>query len=173
MAIDPLKVVLDVRGTGVSGYEFSQLLGELHDVHPELATDTTVLLVIGLAERPEDLAMLGLALERTARAASSASGSGGEVPPRITEPLRTPDAEPVIAPRDAFLGASEQVPLSEAIGRISCESIAGYPPGIPAILPGERITPAVVEHFRALLAAGAWLHGAADPVLHTITVVAD
>jgi arginine decarboxylase len=173
VAIDPLKVVLDVRGTGVSGYEFSQLLGELHDVHPELATDTTVLLVIGLAERPEDLAMLGLALERTARAASNSSGTGGVVPPRLTEPLRTPDAEPVVAPRDAFLGVSEQVPLDEAIGRISCESIAGYPPGIPAILPGERITPAVVEHFRALLAAGAWLHGAADPSLDTITVLTD
>jgi lysine decarboxylase len=174
-AVDPLKVVIDARGTGSTGYAIGQALGAWHDVHPELATDTTVLLVLGPAERPDDLAMVGLALQRTAARIVDEVAAGRaeqeEDVPRIVEPLIAPVSETVIPPRDAFLGESEAVPLADAVGRISAESIAGYPPGIPALLPGERITPAVIDHFRALLEAGARLHGAADPTLTTITVV--
>lgn len=173
--VDPLKVVIDVRDTGSTGYAVGQALGSWHDVHPELATDTTVLLVLGPAERPDDLAMVGLALERTAaRIGEEVAAGRAEAEddvPRIVEPLLAPASETVIPPRDAFLGEAEAVPLDAAVGRISAESIAGYPPGIPALLPGERITPAVIEHFRALLEAGARLHGAADSTLATITVV--
>jgi arginine decarboxylase len=172
--VDPLKVVIDVRETGSTGYAVAQALGAWHDVHPELATDTTVLLVLGPAERPDDLAMVGLALQRTAARVVDEVAAGradDDDVPRIVEPLLAPASETVISPRDAFLGDAEAVPLSAAVGRISAESIAGYPPGIPALLPGERITPAVIAHFRALLDAGARLHGAADPTLATITVV--
>jgi lysine decarboxylase len=65
------------------------------------------------------------------------------------------------------------VPVDEAIGRISCESIAGYPPGVPALLPGERVTAEAVGYLRALTAAGARLHGAADPSFATIRVLID
>ena len=74
-------------------------------------------------------------------------------------------------PADAFLGAGEAVPVDEAIGRISCESIAGYPPGVPALLPGERVTAEVVAYLRELTAAGARLHGAADPTFATVRVL--
>ena len=69
----------------------------------------------------------------------------------------------VVAPREAFLGEAEVVAVDDAVGRVSCESIAGYPPGIPALLPGERITAEVVAYLRELVAAGARLHGASDP----------
>ena len=77
------------------------------------------------------------------------------------------DNEMVVAPRDAFLGASAVVALDDAIGRISCESIAGYPPGIPALLPGERVTAETIAYLRELAAAGARLHGASDPSFAT------
>ncbi|MEH3052499.1 MAG: aminotransferase class V-fold PLP-dependent enzyme [Patulibacter minatonensis] len=174
-AVDPLKVVIDVRGTGSTGYAVGQALGSWHDVHPELVTDTAVLLVLGPAELPDDLALVGLALERTAARVSDevAAGRGDhdDDVPRIVEPLIAPTSETVISPRDAFLGDTEAIPLADAVGRVSAESIAGYPPGIPALLPGERVTEAVVAHFRALLEAGARLHGALDPSLGTITVV--
>jgi arginine decarboxylase len=78
----------------------------------------------------------------------------------------------VVPIRDAFLGEGETVPVDEAIGRISCESIAGYPPGVPTLLPGERVTEEVVAYLRALTAAGARLHGAADPSFETVRVLA-
>ena len=77
-----------------------------------------------------------------------------------------------MTPRDAFLGATERVPVDEAVGRVSAESIAGYPPGIPALLPGERITAEVIAYLRELVAAGARLHGAIDPAFESIYVVA-
>jgi len=88
--------------------------------------------------------------------------------------VRPPDlgTELVVPPRDAFLGATEVVPVDAACGRVSCEAIAGYPPGIPALLPGERIRADVVAYLRELAAAGARLHGASDPAFETVTVLA-
>ena len=79
----------------------------------------------------------------------------------------------MIPPRDAFLGHAEQVDVDDAIGRISCESIASYPPGVPALLPGERISAATIAYLRQLAASGARLHGAPDPGFQTINVLVD
>jgi arginine/lysine/ornithine decarboxylase len=56
---------------------------------------------------------------------------------------------------------------------ISCESIASYPPGVPALLPGERISGETVAYLRELAASGARLHGASDPAFETINVLVD
>jgi arginine decarboxylase len=76
-----------------------------------------------------------------------------------------------VAPRDAFLGDAEEVAVCDAVGRVSCESIAGYPPGIPALLPGERITEEVVAYLREIVAGGARLHGASDPHFRRVNVL--
>ena len=62
--------------------------------------------------------------------------------------------------------------VDAAAGRISCESIASYPPGVPALLPGERISAETVAYLRELAASGARLHGASDPEFQTINVLA-
>jgi arginine/lysine/ornithine decarboxylase len=94
-----------------------------------------------------------------------------------TRPVVAPPAarsqQMSVSPREAFLGASEVLPVDEAVGRISCESIAGYPPGIPALLPGERITEAVVAYLRELVDTGARLHGASDPAFRRVHVLQD
>jgi arginine decarboxylase len=86
------------------------------------------------------------------------------------------DNEVVVPPREAFLGDAHAVNVDEAPGRVSAESIAGYPPGIPALLPGERITAEritaeLVAYLRELRDAGARLHGASDPSFETICVL--
>jgi arginine decarboxylase len=63
------------------------------------------------------------------------------------------------------------VPVESAVGRISCESMASYPPGIPALLPGERIVAETVAYLSELAAGGARLHGASDPAFRTINVL--
>ena len=80
-------------------------------------------------------------------------------------------AEIVCSPREAFLGDAELVAVADAIGRISCESIASYPPGVPQLLPGERVSAEIVEHLATLAASGARLHGASDPLFRTIHVL--
>jgi arginine decarboxylase len=74
-------------------------------------------------------------------------------------------------PRDAFFAARETVPAGEAAGRICAEQITPYPPGIPVIIPGERITGELLYYLRSGLAAGMQLPDPADPSLGTIRVV--
>jgi len=164
---DPLRIVLDVRATGRTGYEVAAALRHAYDVQCELATQATVVFVVGLAETPQALERLAGDVEETVKRISAP----GEVPAVIAPPASL-EQQMAVAPRDAFLGEAELVSVDAAIGRISCESIAGYPPGIPALLPGERITAETVAYLRGLVTAGARLHGASDPAFATINVLA-
>ncbi|MET0604247.1 MAG: amino acid decarboxylase [Baekduia sp.] len=167
-AYDPLRIVLDTRATGCTGYEVAEALRNAYDAQVELATVATMVCVLGVGQPAEALVRF--------------AGDVDETVKRIQRPgrpvralVRGPGAlsnEMVVAPRDAFLGTSAVVALDDAIGRISCESIAGYPPGIPALLPGERITADTANYLRELVASGARLHGAADPTMATIHVLA-
>jgi arginine decarboxylase len=163
---DPLRIVIDVRATGCTGYDVATALRASFDVQVELATQATIVLVLGL-DQPLD------ALERFTHDLASTVA-------RIARPgaqsalARSPAAlrnEIAASPREAFLGETEVVPVDAAGGRISAESIAGYPPGIPALLPGERITAELVAYLRELTAQGARLHGASDAAFRTVTVL--
>jgi arginine/lysine/ornithine decarboxylase len=83
------------------------------------------------------------------------------------------ELEPVMLPRVAFLAAKEAVPADKAIGRIAAEQITPYPPGIPVVVPGERLTAELLDYLRSGLAAGMQLPDPADPSLQTIRVVTD
>jgi lysine decarboxylase len=164
---DPLRIVVDVRGTGCTGYELADALRGSYDTYTELATHATLVFVLGLAQPVEPLERLAHDFPATVRRMAR--------PDRLRSVPRTPSAagtETAVTPREAFLGVGENVPVDDAVGRISCESIAGYPPGIPALLPGEIVTSEVVAYLRELTAAGARLHGAADPAFRTIRVMA-
>jgi arginine decarboxylase len=81
------------------------------------------------------------------------------------------ELEPVMLPRDAFFAAKETVAVGQAAGRVCAEQITPYPPGIPVIIPGERITEELLSYLRSGLAAGMQLPDPADPGLSTIRVV--
>jgi arginine decarboxylase len=165
--VDPLRLVLDVRGTGCTGYAVAEALRGAYDTHVELATQATMVLVLGLGQPVADLERLAVDLPATLeRIAGEGTGEA------LIRPVTSLHQEMAVAPRDAFLGEAEVVPVDDAVGRISCEAIAGYPPGIPALLPGERVTGEVVAYLRELVAAGARLHGAADPGFRTLNVLA-
>ena len=74
-------------------------------------------------------------------------------------------------PRDAFFAPAETVKARDAAGRVSAELITPYPPGIPAVAPGELIDDALVDYLEAFVAAGGFLEGAADSKLDTFRVV--
>jgi arginine decarboxylase len=164
---DPLRIVIDVRGTGCTGYEVAAELRASYDVYVELATHATLVLVLGMGQPVEPLERFAHDFAETVRRLSR-PGQG----PAIARPPAALEHQTVVPIREAFLGAGETVAVDEAIGRISCESIAGYPPGVPALLPGERVTADVVAYLRALTGSGARLHGAADPSFATVRVLA-
>jgi lysine decarboxylase len=165
---DPLRIVIDVRGTGCTGYEVAAALRSSYDIYVELATHATLVLVLGIGQPVDALVRLAHDFAETVRRIARS----GQAPPS-TRPLSELAHEAVISPREAFLGEGETVPIEQAIGRISCESIAGYPPGVPSLLPGERVTEEVVAYLRELTLAGARLHGAADPALTSLRVLVE
>jgi lysine decarboxylase len=163
---DPLRIVIDVRGTGRTGYAVAAALRNSYDIYPELATHATLVLVLGIGEPVEALERLAHDFAETVRQIQE---------PRMRHAIALPPGalqhETAVSPREAFLGQGEMVPVEEAVGRISCESIAGYPPGVPSLLPGERITEDVVAYLRALTSEGARLHGASDAAFRTVRVL--
>jgi len=160
--------VLDVRATGRTGYEVADALRRSYDVIPELATQATIVFLVGLGERRKTLLRLAGDLEETVKRIAVE----GSISP-IVRPLATLRNEMAVAPRAAFLGEAEEVAVDDAVGRVSCESIAGYPPGIPALLPGERISAETVVYLRELVASGARLHGASDPRFERVHVLVE
>jgi arginine decarboxylase len=163
---DPLRVVIDIRGTGCTGYQVAAALRGGYDIHVELATHATVVLVLGVDEPVEGLERFAHDFAHTVRRIERPG-----VSPALVRSPSSLENEIVVAPREAFLGESEVVAVDAASGRVSAEAIAGYPPGIPALLPGERITGEVIDYLRELRDAGARLHGASDPSFETICVL--
>jgi lysine decarboxylase len=76
-------------------------------------------------------------------------------------------------PRDAFFAPAEMVPSGEAAGRLSAELVTPYPPGIPAVAPGELYTEENVSYLEAFVEAGGYVEGSADPTLQQLRVVAE
>ncbi len=163
---DPLRIVLDVRGTGCTGFEVADALRRDYDVHVELPAQATVVFVVGLNESKEALRRLAGDIEEiVSRIAKPGRTAAIVSPPKMLA------GEMVVSPREAFLGDADLVAVADAVGRISCESIASYPPGVPQLLPGERISAEIVEHLRILATSGARLYGASDPSFRTIHVL--
>ena len=135
----------------------------------ELATHATVVLLAGVAEAPAGARAHGRRRRRDRQARSRVAGDDRGARPRARRAGATRWSSRRATPSS---GEAEVVAVDDAVGRVSCESIAGYPPGIPALLPGERITAETVAYLRELVASGARLHGASDPAFGTIHVLA-
>jgi lysine decarboxylase len=175
-AIDPLRVCVDVRATGLSGYEVARRMRRDGDLHVELCAEHVVVAVFGLGE---DVAASGADLV-AALSAATRSNVGRPLSPQGRTDVRRPHVqlaapwgELALSPRAAFLAAPQPVALAQAEGRIAAECLAAYPPGIPNVLPGERLTAANLATLQRTLAHGGVVRGAADPTLRTVLVVAE
>jgi lysine decarboxylase len=166
-AYDPLRLAVDVRGLAIDGYELATLLREIGDINLELAGQNVIVGVFGMGEPAAVLADRFVAALRTA-AASAGLDAGGRAARFAPAP---PWGELVMTPREAFLGRQETVPASAAAGRVAAESLATYPPGVPNVLPGERLEARTLDYIRRTLELGGSVRGASDRQLHTVRVV--
>ena len=163
---DPTKIVLTLPGTGADGQIVAHELEE-QGITLEFADRDTFCPVITLADTPETV---GRMVEAVVAGIERHRGT-----PRPLVPLTswTVAPETVLSPRDAFFAAHERVPAAAAIGRVAAEMICPYPPGIPAIAPGERIRAEVLEALQAEAASGTRIAYCGDPQLATILVTRD
>jgi lysine decarboxylase len=166
---DPLRLAVDVRGTGASGYELAGVMREQDDINLELAGENVCVAVFGMGEGAAGRAarlVAGLehALDRLGAAPVTERRTLAHPPP--WGPLE-------LSPREAFLGGQEVVALENAVGRIAAESLAAYPPGIPNVLPGERLTAETLRYIQDTLKHGGTLRGASDRSLRTARVAVE
>jgi arginine decarboxylase len=167
-AWDPLRVVVDVRDTGVEATTIAACLRDVHDVQPELTTHTSIVLVVPLGMTVARASHAARALGEAV--AALAASPERRVPVAAMPALHLTAEQPQRSPREAFLGRLEVVARDEAVGRLSAEAISAYPPGIPALLPGEPVTREALDQLLSLHEAGLRLHGASDPDLRTLVV---
>jgi arginine decarboxylase len=168
-AYDPLRLAVDVRGVAATGYELAASLREIDDINLELYGQNVVVAVFGMGEQalPEAARLVSALREAAARVGLDPSGESASfaAPP--------PWGELAMTPREAFLGAQEAVPAADAPGRIAAESLATYPPGIPNVLPGERLTAETLAYIQKTLEQGGSVRGASDRLLRTVRVVVE
>jgi arginine/lysine/ornithine decarboxylase len=176
---DPLRLVVGVRGLGLTGLALERLLrspgpglgtgGLLHPaVAVEGADEGNLFVVITTGTRPEviDALVAGLrALSGRNRRRLRLGWDG-----QLVAALLAPRAQ-ACTPREAHFAATEVVPLRRAVGRISAEPITPYPPGVPAVMPGERLDRDAVKALTRAVDSGMHIHGAADPTLTTVGVL--
>jgi arginine decarboxylase len=166
---DPLRLAVDVRGLAVDGYELATLLRETADINLELAGQNVIVGVFGMGEDATPLAARLVSALSTV--AESVGLDTGATKTRFAPP--PPWGELVMTPREAFLGPQEAIPAAQAAGRIAAESLATYPPGIPNVLPGERLTAETLTYIERTLELGGSVRGASDRELRTVRVVTD
>lgn len=157
---DPTRVVIDVTARGLTGFEAQELL-ESQGVFIEMADARRLVLITSPEDDPAWYPRLLDALQKLPFAR--------KIPTPTPEP-RLLAAERVLSLREAAMAEQIHLPLTEAAGRTSGGTIGLYPPGIAAILPGEKISQAAIEALLEAEAAGAVLFGVEDG---GVCVVAD
>jgi arginine decarboxylase len=163
---DPLRLSIDVRGTGTTGYRLAAVARELDDINFELASENVAVAVFGMGAPPRPQGERLLAALR--RAVEQIGASPPDEHPEFAPP--PPWGPLAMTPREAFLGPQEVVAFDEAEGRVAAESLAAYPPGVPNVLPGERLTRETLDFITESVAHGGYVRGAVDRELRTLRV---
>ncbi|PTX65057.1 arginine decarboxylase [Melghirimyces profundicolus] len=164
-AMDETKLIIHLTGLGITGYEAETWLREHWNLEVELSDLYNILCLVTPGDTSGSIDTLVRALEDLSRKFhTDRQPIGGQI--RIPE-------TPVLAvsPREAFYSETVTLPFRESAGRIIAEFIMIYPPGIPVLLPGERITADNIDYILRHLEAGLPVQGPEDPDMRMIRVL--
>ena len=162
--VEPTKLVILLAGTGAHGKDVeADLIAAGMPV--EMADRDTVVPIVAIADDEDQLA----AFADTFAGCVERHRGAPRFP--VATAAWTVEPQTVLAPREAFFAANQTVPADAAVGRISAELIAPYPPGVPVLAPGELITAEALNALREVHADGGRIAYAADPTLATLQVI--
>jgi lysine decarboxylase len=161
---DPSKIVLRTNQLGASGITIEKSLGD-RGIRVEMADQDTVVFLATLADTHQDFVELADALIDVAQSLKSqprpsATALSWSVVPQVG-----------ISMREAYFASTEMVAAVDAIGRVSADLIAPYPPGVAVIAPGEILTEKIAQGLSASQKAGVRIAYATDPTLGKFRVV--
>ncbi|MDD2858458.1 MAG: aminotransferase class V-fold PLP-dependent enzyme [Candidatus Nanopelagicales bacterium] len=161
---DPTKLVLRVNQLGASGVEIERALLE-HSIRIEMADHDTIIFMATITDTAADFDLLASALIPILKAVQ------GDARPSDTALSWSVVPQVAISMRDAYFANTEMVCRADAVGRISADLIAPYPPGVAVVAPGEVLTDEIVEGLTTSKDAGVRIAYASDPTLASYRVV--
>lgn len=162
-AFDETKLSINIAGLGYTGYQLENKLRKEYNIQMELSDICNILAIISLGDRKQDLDLFINSLKDISAKAK---------PNTYPYQNALPDSpEMVVCPREAFYSPKKTVSLENSIGEISGEMIMVYPPGIPLVCMGERITKDIIEYIKVLKNERCQIQGTADPYVNYVKVL--
>ncbi len=163
--LDPTKLTIDVSATGLTGKEVERYLLEKHNIQIEKTTYNTLTILITIGATQSKLNRLYLALENIEK--MSTSRKNKVKPSENSVFLKLSQIR--FTPRFAYYSDGEFIQLREAANRIAASSVTPYPPGIPVLVPGQLITPEIVEALSRYRDYQIEIHGLTEGCIKVLT----
>ena len=160
---DPTKLSVHTRNSGLAGIEVYDILRDEYDIQIEFGDIGNILAYLSIGDRMQELERLVCALAEIKR--RYMKDPNGLLSQEYIAP------EVVYSPQDAFYADKKSVPLAESAGYICSEFVMCYPPGIPILAPGERITGEILDYIVYAKAKGCSLTGPEDPNIEHINII--
>ena len=160
---DPTKLSVHTRDIGLAGIEVYDLLRDEYDIQIEFGDIGNILAYLSIGDRPQERKRLlrGLAALRR-RYQTDSSGLMNQ---------EYIDPEVVMSPQEAFYAETISVPIGSSAGCICSEFVMCYPPGIPILAPGEKITEDILEYIKYAKEKGCSMTGPEDPEIEYINIL--
>lgn len=174
--LDASRLVISAKKLGITGFALADRLYEKYKVGLELADWKNAVAVVTYANEEEELDRLVGALESISREIREDRKYGEDRrcgnDSYACAALRLPPVpEYVISPRKAYFSEKKRIPWKEAVGKIAGEALIPYPPGIPIVHPGERISPEIWEYMERYRREKLHFHGPSDTNLDMLQII--
>ena len=163
-AFDRTKLSVHTRDIGLAGIEVYDHLRDDYGIQIEFGDIGNLLAILSAGDRMMDVERLISALAEVKRL--------HERSPAGLFDHEYIDPDVAMTPQDAFYTKKRRVSMRESVGLVAGEFVMSYPPGIPIVAPGERITPDILEHILFAKEKGCFMTGTEDMNLDYIQVVA-
>lgn len=161
---DSTKLSVHTLDIGLAGIEVYDLLRDEYDIQIEFGDLGNILAYLSMGDRIQDLERLVSALAEIRRRYQK--DPAGMLTQEYVEPVV------VMSPQEAFYAEKKALPIDQCLGRVCSEFVMCYPPGIPLLAPGEKITEEVLEHIIYAQDKGCSMTGSEDPEMKHLNVVA-
>ncbi|HPU58385.1 MAG TPA: arginine decarboxylase, partial [Candidatus Avimonas sp.] len=160
---DISKLSVNTLDLGLAGIEVYDILRDEYDIQIEFGDLGNILAYISVGDSYKDIERLVGALSEIAR--RYRRDKAGMIKHEYINP------NVVIPPQEAFYAEKESMPLKDSCGRISGEFVMSYPPGIPILAPGEKITKEIIDYIEYAREKGCFLTGTEDLGVKDIKVI--
>ena len=160
---DITKLSVNTLHMGLAGIEVYDLLRDEYDIQIEFGDLGNVLAYLSIGDRLRDIERLVSALSEIRR--RFGKGQTGLMKQEYIEP------QVIASPQDAFYSDKESLPLKDTAGRVCSEFVMCYPPGIPILAPGERITEDILSYITYAKEKGCSMTGPEDPDITRLNVL--